>query len=64
MKPSEQTRARELYAAGVSRQEISIELGVSPVCCHRLDTQNACAEKALSCLQQAIPPQTDKSAIL
>ena len=29
MKPSEQTRARELYAAGVSRQEISIELGVS-----------------------------------
>ena len=64
MKPSEQTRARELYAAGVSRQEISIELGASRSAVTDWTRKMPVPEKALSCLQQAIPPQTDKSAIL
>ena len=64
MKPPEQTRARELYAAGVSRQEIAIELGVSRSAVTDWTRKMPVPEKLCAVCNKPFPPQTDKSAIL
>lgn len=50
MKRSEQARARELYAQGISRQVIGTRLGVSRSAVTKWTADQLVPEKTVSCL--------------